>query len=68
MFKKIVVAMLVLALMVGIFAPLVQRASHDLAAEKPAVLETAWVAYPVDGILDPAASSRPTLNCVGWNS
>jgi hypothetical protein len=67
MFKKIVVVLVVLALMAGVFAPLVQHTSQALAAEKPAAVETAWVAYPLDGKTDPAGTFSPMKASVGWN-
>ena len=68
MFKKVVIALVVLALMIGVFAPLVQHVSQSLVAEKPAVMETAWVAFPVDGYFDPLSPWQPVHTCVGWNS
>lgn len=65
MFKKIVVVLVVLALMVGVFAPLVQHASQAMAAEKPVAMETAWVVYPVDSKTAP--SFAPMSASVGWN-
>jgi hypothetical protein len=67
MFKKIVVGLLILALMIGVFAPLVQHVSQSLAAEKPAVMETAFVLSRDGGTAAPASTFSPARTCVGWN-
>jgi hypothetical protein len=65
--KKLVLALVVLVLLVGLFAPVVRQASLSLAAERPAAAQMAYT-LPDGGTVVPTKPGPVYQPCVGWNS
>ncbi len=63
MLRKVIFALLILVLVAGMFAPVMNRINASLAFEKPVATHPVAIAYLGDG----QSSSGMVQPLVGWN-